>query len=78
MGATASPREEAATGVPTLEEELNVGTVTADGGTLVHAEGCGDSDLKRLVRLLTNEDTAELSDRQLVVLRRVCKVRQRG
>lgn len=40
--------------------------------------GSGNSDLERLIRLLTNEDTAEISDRQLVVLRQVCKTRQRG
>lgn len=40
--------------------------------------GDGNSDLKRLIRLFTNEDTAEIVERQLVVLRQVCKVRQRG
>lgn len=40
--------------------------------------GNGNSDLERLIRLLTNEDTAEISERQLVVLRQVCKTRQRG
>lgn len=38
----------------------------------------GNVDLDRLVRLLTNEDTAGISERQLVVLRQVCKTRQRG
>lgn len=38
----------------------------------------GSSDLERLIRLLTNENTAEISERQLVVLRQVCKTRQRG
>lgn len=40
--------------------------------------GSGSSDLERLIRLLTNEDTAQISERQLVVLRQVCKTRQRG
>ncbi|CAN0515751.1 unnamed protein product, partial [Ectocarpus sp. 12 AP-2014] len=38
----------------------------------------GQSNLERLIQLLTNEDTAEIAERQLVVLRQVCKVRQRG
>jgi len=40
--------------------------------------GGRNGDLERLIRLFTNEDTAEITDRQLVVLRQVCKVRQRG
>ncbi len=40
--------------------------------------GDGSSDLERLIRLFTNEDTAEINERQLVVLRQVCKVRPRG
>lgn len=47
--------------------------VLNDGGG-----GNGNIDLERLIRLLTNEDTAGISERQLVVLRQVCKVRQRG
>lgn len=38
----------------------------------------GVGDLERLVRLLTHPETAGLSERQLVVLKRVCKVRQQG
>lgn len=41
-------------------------------------EGGGGSDLERLIRLFTNEDTADITERQLVVLRQVCKIRQRG
>lgn len=40
--------------------------------------GDGSNDLERLIRLFTNEDTAAITERQLVVLRQVCKVRQRG
>lgn len=40
--------------------------------------GGGNSDLERLIRLFTNEDTADIAERQLVVLRQVCKIRQRG
>lgn len=44
-----------------------------DGGS-----GHGVGDLERMVQLLTNEDTAQLSERQLVVLKRVLKARQIG
>lgn len=47
-------------------------------GTTVGAGGEGASDLERLIRLFTDEDTADLVGRQLVVLRRVCKVREGG
>lgn len=38
----------------------------------------GVGDLEKAVHLLTHEDTAELTNRQLVVLNRVCKVCKRG
>ncbi|CAM9374413.1 unnamed protein product, partial [Hapterophycus canaliculatus] len=38
----------------------------------------GICDLGRLLRLFTNEDTIKITKRQLVVLREVCKVRERG
>lgn len=38
----------------------------------------GDSDLDRLIRLFTHADTADLIERQLAVLGRLCKLRQKG
>lgn len=38
----------------------------------------GDSDLDRLIRLFTHADTVELIERQLAVLGRLCKLRQKG
>lgn len=55
---------------------LLVNTVDSSGGG--GGVGGGNNDLERLIRLFTNEDTAEIAERQLVVLRQVCKGRQRG
>lgn len=52
--------------------------MTAAGTAEGAAAGVGMSDLKRLIRLFTDEDTADLVERQLVVLRRVCKVSKNG
>lgn len=66
-----NPEKEPITSGTTLGSMTTAGTAGA-------AAGGGKGDLERLIRLFTDEDTADLVGRQLVVLRRVCKVRTGG
>ncbi|CAN0019694.1 unnamed protein product [Ectocarpus fasciculatus] len=68
---------------PSWDESYHKGSFGQDSSASLAALNTGDggggtSNLERLIRLFTNEDTAEIAERQLVVLRQVCKVRQRG
>lgn len=76
VDAAASPTPEGATRGSVWEVGERAVSLKEDGA--VNVGGCADGDLDLLIRLLTHEDTADLAQRQLVVLRRVCKLRRRG
>lgn len=75
MGGPTSPTLDVAEIESTWNEREQRGSQTIFHGATVNN---ADPSIERLIHLLTNEDTAELHERQLAVLRRVCKVRQRG